>query len=76
VRSLEEILKDPEGAAFSNGSSWEIWSYNWCRHCRNDVNEDCPIIMAGMLHIMPKEWVEVGLQDYECTEFEPLEEAA
>jgi hypothetical protein len=75
MRNLEEILEDsPKGAAFSNGTSWEIWSSRWCEQCANDINEDCPIIMAGFLHVMPREWVEVGMQNYECTEFQPREE--
>jgi hypothetical protein len=75
MRKLEEILEDsPEKPAFPNGTSWDIWSYSWCQRCANDVNEDCPLILAGFMHYHPKEWVETGPQRYECTEFEPREE--
>lgn len=72
MRSLDEILQtSPRQPAFSNGTSWEIWAYNWCRDCVNDDNDDCPLIAAAMLSVTPREWTRTGLQDYECTEFEP-----
>lgn len=75
MRGLDEILEtSPEKSAFSNGTSWDIWSYNWCQRCLKDINEDCPLILAGFLSVTPREWVRTGLQDYECTEFEPREE--
>lgn len=76
MRSHDEIDAGARpGSAFSNGSSWEHWSYRWCEVCRNDTNEDCPIVAVAMFgEKTPEEWVEVGLQNYECTEFEPREE--
>lgn len=77
MRSVEKIFQNAsDKPAFSNGASWEIWSSKWCEECRNDVNHDCPIVLAAFMDRTPVEWVEVGLQNYECTEFEPLEEAA
>lgn len=77
MRSLEEILETAsEESAFSNGTSWERWSSNWCEACSKDINSDCPLILAGFMGFTPTEWVKVGLQDYECAEFEPLEETA
>jgi hypothetical protein len=35
---------------FSNSTEWEIWSYNWCRTCLNDENEDCDIILNLMVN--------------------------
>jgi hypothetical protein len=76
VRNVHEIQTTGRpGRAFSSGSSWDMWSYRWCENCRNDINEDCPIILAAMFgDTTPQEWVEIGLQNYECTEFQPREE--
>jgi hypothetical protein len=76
VRTHDEIYDAArEGRAFSNSTSWEIWSYNWCQRCLNDINEDCPIVNVAMLgEKTPEEWVGAELHDYECTEFEPQEE--
>lgn len=75
MRSLDEILETSlERPAFSNGDLWDIWSYHWCNLCIKDSDEDCPLILAGFMNVTPREWVKVGLQDYECTEFEPREE--
>jgi hypothetical protein len=75
VRDLNEILEDsPEKPAFSNGTSWDMWSSSWCGLCVKDINEDCPLILAGFMGFTPSEWVKTGLQDYECTEFQPREE--
>lgn len=76
MRNLEEILDtSPEKPAFSNSTSWDMWSAGWCHLCLNDINEDCPLILAGFLGFTPMEWVRTGLQNYECTEFEPREES-
>lgn len=75
MRSFEEILGDADvRTAFSNGTSFDIWAYDWCYVCRQDENSECPILLAAMLNVTPSEWVKTGLQDYECTEFEPQEE--
>jgi hypothetical protein len=77
MRSLEEILEDaPERPAFSNNTSWDIWSTDWCERCIKDTNQDCPLILAGFMGFTPTEWVRTRLvrHDYECTEFQPREE--
>jgi hypothetical protein len=72
MRSFEEILEtSPERPPFSNSSSWDYWSYDWCSRCINDINDDCPLITAAFLGYTPREWTEVGLKDYECAEFQP-----
>lgn len=74
MRTFDEVIADADPRpAFSNGTSWDIWSYDWCRLCVNDVREDCPLILAAMLGTVPREWYNVGLQQYECVEFEPQE---
>jgi hypothetical protein len=84
VRTEEQITADARpGAAFSNGSSWEIWQANWCARGRGCVNDEdgggptgtyCPLITVAMVsdpRVTPAEWVEGdGIQDYACTEFE------
>ena len=39
-----------------NGSAWADWKAAWCDTCVNDINEDCPIILSGMLLDQPPEW--------------------
>ena len=77
MRSLDEVLSgSPLGRAFGNGQSWDRWSFRWCDQCLQDINEDCPLIAAAMLgKVTPREWSSVGIDDYECSEFEPREEA-
>lgn len=63
--------------AFSNGFEWDCWSSAWCHKCKNDINEDCPIVLDVFINNEPpKEWTEVnemGLADrYECSKFEPI----
>lgn len=84
MRSQAEITADARpGSAFSNGSSWEIWQYNWCTRGRGCVNDEdgagpagtyCPLITVAMIsdpRVTPAEWVEGdGIQNYTCTEFE------
>lgn len=73
MRSHDEIMSDAaDKSPFSNGTSGQIWMNAWCwRPCKKDRNEDCPLIMVAYLGKTPKEWTEVGLQDYVCAEFEP-----
>lgn len=69
------------GPAFSNGTEWEIWSYNWCDRClvdapfRNGIsNMGCPLILTAMLgDEIPAEWIEQedGIHDYHCINFRP-----
>lgn len=75
MRSFEEILESPtKRSPFANGTSFELWAYGWCYMCRNDVNNDCPILLAAFLNVTPTEWTETGMDDYDCSEFEPREE--
>jgi hypothetical protein len=76
-RPYEEVDRDArEGSPFSNGTSWEIWSYNWCERCKNDSpelvdkGEGCPLIMVALMGKTPAEWFpQEGVQDYHCVEF-------
>lgn len=77
MRTEEQITASARpGAAFSNGSSWEIWQNNWCSRGRGCVNDEdgagpagayCPLITVAMIsepRVTPAEWVEVdGGQD-------------
>jgi hypothetical protein len=84
VRTEEEITANLRpGKAFSNGTQWEIWSYNWCERCKNNDEETelwCPIITVALLHEgTPAEWTEPEpdsgvLADYVCTEFDERRE--
>jgi hypothetical protein len=73
MRTHDQIWDDAKDEIpFSNGTSGDIWMSRWCAApCRKDRNEDCPIIMVAYMGRTPKEWTEVGLQDYTCSEFEP-----
>jgi hypothetical protein len=79
VSQWDEIVANArEGAAFSNSTSWEIWSSGWCNRCKVDPakqEEDgigCALILFAMTEQQtPGEWVPVPntLQDYTCKEF-------
>jgi hypothetical protein len=66
-----------EQRAFSNGTEWEIWSYNNCFRCANDgmgVGEDepnCPLICVALMDRTPAEWSQTGdlPGDYVCIYF-------
>lgn len=41
----------------SNGTEGEAWMEAWCRTCKKDVNEDCPIVLTGLIgEVDPPEW--------------------
>lgn len=68
-----------EGAAFANGSEYEMWRTNWCdRPCGHDVDYECPLVMVALLGFIPSEW-ERQPDDryphdaYHCTEFREVE---
>lgn len=45
-------------AAFSNGTDYHCWRANWCDRCRNDINEDCPIVATALFcQGIPAEWL-------------------
>jgi hypothetical protein len=65
MKSYEEYEKSARpGPAFSNGTQWETWQYSVCmgggndrRACVNDADDDCPLIMLGVLdEKTPAEW--------------------
>jgi hypothetical protein len=72
--AYEHSLDKP---AFSNGTQWEIWSYNNCHRCSNDgigIDEDepqCPLILVALMGRTPREWSdqEPPLGDYSCIYF-------
>ncbi len=70
-------------SAFSNGTEWEVWSYNWCHQCSRDEmggapeGTYCDVIAASLVSdSVPPQWIP-GTDDfgdrYHCTEFEALE---
>lgn len=76
MRSFNEIFDDAtERRAFANGASWDRWSWQWCQQCVHDRDDDCPLVTVAVLaEKTPREWREVSLDWYECSEFEPEEE--
>jgi hypothetical protein len=71
---VEEIVSDAEHRSpFSNGFEWDCWASKWCERCVHDLDSGCPLIMASLLELTPKEWGEErmgSLPDrYQCTEF-------
>ena len=75
MQNLERILGTAsERQAFPSHGSWAMWSRRWCDYCVHDTWGACPLLMAVFRGHTPIEWVEVGPQNYECTEFEPREE--
>lgn len=58
---------------FSNSTEWEIWSYNWCRKCLNDENEDCEIILNLMISGEDSRVVAngPGLHQISCAGYDP-----
>lgn len=78
MRTVEEIERDARpGAAFSNGTSWEIWEAAWCCRClrdlpfRNGISPTgCPLILVAICgEKTPIEWLpQEGVQDYHCIE--------
>ena len=40
----------------SNGTEGDLWMDAWCRTCVKDANEDCPILLSGLLGADPPEW--------------------
>lgn len=66
--------------AFPNGTSWEIWSGNWCYRCVHDgMGSDdpegkpwCPLITVAVCgQRTPAEWTDTDppLGAYTCSEF-------
>lgn len=75
-KEYEKTAKDEP--PFSNGTEWEIWSYNVCmggtnheRRCVNDDGADegngCPLILLSMIGKTPAEWTGPRAW-YRCTE--------
>lgn len=69
--------------AFSNGTEWECWSYNWCDRClvdapfRNGLKgaRGCELIVIALDGKTPAEWLEqernVLGDQYHCINFRP-----
>lgn len=78
MRTYDEIAETARaGRAFSNSTSFEIWSANHgCWTCRNDddaTEKYCPILSVALASgKTPAEWVEMSdrVQDYTCTEYD------
>lgn len=64
MKSFEEYEKAAQpGRPFSNGTEWELWSYNVCggsgverNRCVRDDNDDCPLILLMLDEKHPAEW--------------------
>lgn len=82
MRDYDAIFEDAkEGSPFSNGTAGEIWMDQWCYRCkvdgpfqRDEAPEGCPLLLVALMQRTPKEWTEVGCQDYTCSEFVPDDE--
>lgn len=55
-----------DSSAFSNGTDWEIWSYNNCETCAHDaetrtgdapLGAGCPLILVAYMGRTPREWI-------------------
>ncbi len=82
MRDYDAIFEDAKDESpFSNGTSGEIWMGSWCYRCkvdgpfqRDEATEGCPLLLVALMRRTPKEWTEVGCQDYTCSEFVPDDE--
>jgi hypothetical protein len=78
LRTVELIERDARpGAAFANGTEWDVWSSGWCDFCQHQ--ETCPLIVFAMTNERtPAEWVDdqpgTLVHPYWCTEFAPSED--
>jgi hypothetical protein len=76
MRTLDQIMETAaRRRAFSNGFEWDIWSAIWCQTCKNDENEDCPLVAVAMLgERTPIEWTDEKpgslAGKYHCSEYE------
>lgn len=34
----------------SNGTEGELWMEAWCRTCQKDINDDCLILLDGLIN--------------------------
>lgn len=73
------------GAAFPNGTSWEIWQANWCDRCkvdaawrRDESEPGCSLILTALCgQETPSEWweTEPGCPDaYRCVNFRAIDD--
>lgn len=87
MRTEEEILADARpGYAFSNSSSFERWSDQWCARGSGCVHDQpdatppvyCNLIGVALLNpVTPKEWQAADeraevFSDYTCTEYDEI----
>lgn len=70
-------FEKPDGTPYrpSNGTEGMIFEDNYCSRCRNDVRDDCEILLRSMLFSIgddqyPDEW-QWQDGDPACTAFEP-----
>ena len=58
----------------SNETEGEAWMAAWCSTCTKDVDDNCPIVLDGMLGNDPPEWHDGPLWSMQtvmyCTEYE------
>lgn len=82
MRAYDEIMADAtDRSPFSNGTMGYGWMGKWCYRCkvdgpfqRDEAAQGCPVLLVALMQKTPKEWTEVGLQDYHCSEFVPDDE--
>ena len=58
---------------FSNGTEGDMYQQRYCNRCKNDVNEDCPIWLAHLIHngheILDLFIPRAGVENRPCTMF-------
>jgi hypothetical protein len=59
----------------SNGTEGQAWMAAWCETCAKDVDDNCPIVLAGLVGNDPPEWHPGPLWSPQtvmyCTEYDP-----
>jgi hypothetical protein len=73
----EERARSRNRRPFSNGFECDTWMDSWCQRCRNDTEEQCPLLTVVFAdERTPAAWTDVqpgGLADrYRCEDFAPV----
>lgn len=72
---LDKAGQQAEPPYFSNGTEWEIWSYNYCNKCFHDrrawrdgmYEEGCPLIVQSMNREPIPLWIYQQRGTWKCT---------
>lgn len=70
-----EWTRSRPGSPFSTSDDGEAWMDAWCRQCRHDVDEDCPLVTIAICGSTPAVWKPTGSGEkaskYRCLEWMP-----